>query len=897
MFASVVITVCVLSILFLNGYALKGEFSYQKIKSSNQVLLQNEFLQVIYDPDNHLIQELHADFLGQGNYGANVLAKPFQLELGLSSNQKIVRAKNSEPVWKNLSNGKYSLEVASVLTVDNVESILEEWNVSLDSKSRAVTIDIKGKVLNNLTVTNAKYPVYVNNPSIYGLFEHGSFQMMDQPGNCLGSTDNLVRTYFMGNGGAVDVIFQDNDNTARENVFVSTTAGDAGYRASVQHVISNNFPGISKTFELAWNRNCWSNASPVTLAKDAAWSFQTTLLPNNYDFPAYAVKDIANMNENMNFLDLRSSLTGMYGSPIGCVQSYYDRHDGMIAPTIAHPNIGYYPKTNFFDPDNFISLSAMIYSNDEYLLNEVRKILLKTGDTMCGIGSLQNPVVCNSKTVKKSVLSPSRGGPTVHSSSLQPSRTGPSVHVSSLQPSRSGPSRTLRGMEHHEEDHHHEDHEHHDHHDHEHEHEDDHHHKDREYHDLPETFTNHYGQIMHHFDNLVPDYKSIAGSIQLGPNIFWTLTALKYISLTQNNTFAKDFLPYAELSTSFLLSLYDEKVSLINAPGPLWIDVFVRENYTTDSNAMFIPYLQEVANFYDYMSYKPDDATKFRSIAKSISNAINERLWNSEENDHFVTQLNTDLITTRDFVDYDSNLIALAFGVLDGQSNRISAVFDRIERNPAAHARATWVSEKEYTGEPTDCYSGPVGNGLCGDSNMTMARIGWVDSLARKRYGDVSTYQNKLLTPLQNDLIQNVWLTERYDENGNAIRTPYYFEYASLVPIMLHDVSYGIDINLLTITINPLVYKEFDYQLGGVKIFYHPTSQVVLSFPGDEKDGEIHVKETILYGCSAGQSYEVKNSCTSQWDQQSVVANSDGILKFPMKYVKGCSVTISIVTK
>ena len=29
---------------------------------------------------------------------------------------------------------------------------------------------------------------------------------------------------------------------------------------------------------------------------------------------------------------------------------------------ISHPDVGYAPNTNFFDPDNFIALSALIYS-------------------------------------------------------------------------------------------------------------------------------------------------------------------------------------------------------------------------------------------------------------------------------------------------------------------------------------------------------------------------------------------------------------------------------------------------------------------------------------------------------------------------------------------------------
>ena len=39
----------------------------------------------------------------------------------------------------------------------------------------------------------------------------------------------------------------------------------------------------------------------------------------------------------------------------------------QIATTIARPSRGYGGNYNFFDPDNFISLSAMIYSGDPYL--------------------------------------------------------------------------------------------------------------------------------------------------------------------------------------------------------------------------------------------------------------------------------------------------------------------------------------------------------------------------------------------------------------------------------------------------------------------------------------------------------------------------------------------------
>jgi hypothetical protein len=49
-------------------------------------------------------------------------------------------------------------------------------------------------------------------------------------------------------------------------------------------------------------------------------------------------------------------------------------------------------------------------------------------------------------------------------------------------------------------------------------------------------------------------------------------------------------LPFFELSARYLTSFYDEDQGMLLVPGPLWIDVIVRENYTSDSNAI-APYI------------------------------------------------------------------------------------------------------------------------------------------------------------------------------------------------------------------------------------------------------------------------------------------------------------------
>jgi hypothetical protein len=72
---------------------------------------------------------------------------------------------------------------------------------------------------------------------------------------------------------------------------------------------------------------------------------------------------------------------------------------------------------------------------------------------------------------------------------------------------------------------------------------------------------------MHHFVDLKPTYESIAGSQQLGPNIFWTLTTLRYISLSQDLQFARDIFPYVDLSIRYMLTFYDLDKGLLRAPG------------------------------------------------------------------------------------------------------------------------------------------------------------------------------------------------------------------------------------------------------------------------------------------------------------------------------------------
>jgi hypothetical protein len=93
-------------------------------------------------------------------------------------------------------------------------------------------------------------------------------------------------------------------------------------------------------------------------------------------------------------------------------------------------------------------------------------------------------------------------------------------------------------------------------------------------------------------------------------------------------------------------------------------------------------------------------------LAARISAAMNTHLWRG---DHYITQLNPDG-STRDFVDYDSNLIAAAAGV--PSAAQAALLLARIDGGRCTHGRATFVSEVYYG--PHDTTNGNIGDSWCG---------------------------------------------------------------------------------------------------------------------------------------------------------------------------------------
>ena len=330
------------------------------------------------------------------------------------------------------------------------------------------------------------------------------------------------------------------------------------------------------------------------------------------------------------------------------------------------------------------------------------------------------------------------------------------------------------------------------------------------------------GQLPHHFNGVEPVYQALSGEIQTGPNVFWILTCLNYAKSSGNFAWLRAYMPTLRLASNFLFDLIDDDVGMANVPGSLMIDVFLRSNFTADTNAMLVGFLQEFSAAERFVQ-NSTGAEKLEAIADSIAAAMNEKLWCAEsgglcdssldakekkpprstapaaagDGDHFFTQWDGPASpgSSRDFMDYDANLIACAHGIpsdlpdgADDGGARARRILARIDGGQCRSSQ-TFVSERYYG--PQDTTGGNVGDSWC-----AMGRIAWFDALSRRRYGDLEGFNSLVLEPLQRLLLGTTWMHERIECGGieQLNRTAMYFEYPSTVAMLLRTVKYGVQI-------------------------------------------------------------------------------------------------------
>lgn len=117
-----------------------------------------------------------------------------------------------------------------------------------------------------------------------------------------------------------------------------------------------------------------------------------------------------------------------------------------------------------------------------------------------------------------------------------------------------------------------------------------------------------------------------------------------------------------------------------------------------------------------------------------------------------------------------------------------------------------------------------------------MGRIWWLDMKARHRYPTDANRNmfNRTYHNIRGDLLANTWLTERYNANGQRIRSLYYHEYPEIVCTVMRTMRYGIDVQMDQVVIRPIEPRNFDFQAGLLRVTYS-RRHIVVRVPGRRK--------------------------------------------------------------
>ena len=179
-------------------------------------------------------------------------------------------------------------------------------------------------------------------------------------------------------------------------------------------------------------------------------------------------------------------------------------------------------------------------------------------------------------------------------------------------------------------------------------------------------------------------FQALSGASQTGPNVFWSLAALHYAAVSGNMTWLADFMPQLRYAASFLLEMYDPAQHMLKATGPLWIDTFIRENYTTDSNAGMVMLSRRLA-VAEAVFGNASGAHFFDELADNITTGMNAMLWLG---DHYASYGSLDTpvrerVAARP-LNSASNVGPQAAG---GASSGAFVIFDRVDYGATAWPR------------------------------------------------------------------------------------------------------------------------------------------------------------------------------------------------------------------
>ena len=191
-------------ILIVLTSAIFGSSAVVPVTTQNngrELIVENGFLSVSFDLYNPSISSLKADFLGKGNFkNINMLARPFKLEVSNTPGFPLastVTSPNMSPMaYKFIQETDDYVELQFSDITDKITDspiFSESWLFTLSSDDRYFDFTINGKTIQSFPIVYAAHTLYTWSDSLYGFFDKGVAQMMNNVETCLGANYNLQR--------------------------------------------------------------------------------------------------------------------------------------------------------------------------------------------------------------------------------------------------------------------------------------------------------------------------------------------------------------------------------------------------------------------------------------------------------------------------------------------------------------------------------------------------------------------------------------------------------------------------------------------------------------------------------------------------------------------------------
>lgn len=168
-----------------------------------------------------------------------------------------------------------------------------------------------------------------------------------------------------------------------------------------------------------------------------------------------------------------------------------------------------------------------------------------------------------------------------------------------------------------------------------------------------------------------------------------------------------------------------------------------------------------------------------------------------------------------------------------------------------------------------------------------------MDARARIAMGDASSleyFNNNLLGPIQEDLLQYTWLTERYTCDGLRERTPFFFEYPCLLTIMLKEMKYGIDFGLTEWNLAPIAgVAPFHWSVGRTDVRHNGRpGPVKLLHPGSG------ARQISVAGMMPGTKFVATSGCGTRMVKADGVTTAAGVARWNVPDITcGASVALA----